>query len=365
MRTKDFYYNLPEELIAQHPPERRDESRLLVLDRSGKLYDRKFPDLLEYLQPGDAMVINRTRVLPARLFGINEVTGARVEFLLLKRTAGDVWEALSKPARRARTGERFVFGEGLYGVVKGSSEGGGRFVEFEDSGVFEERLEALGEMPLPPYIHPASAGSAAHGNGNTHISSPEYNDSLKREQLESAKERYQTVYAKEPGSAAAPTAGLHFTPETLEAIRAKGVDIIEVLLHIGLGTFRPVSAENVEEHEMHSEYYEISADAKEHILAAKARGGRVFAVGTTSCRTLESAARSDWQALSGWTDIFITPGYEFKAVDALITNFHLPESTLIMLVSAFAGRERVLEAYAHAIEERYRFFSYGDCCLIV
>ncbi len=338
MKTSDFHYDLPEELIAQHPPKRRDESRLLVLERqTGRLFDRKFPDLLEYLRPGDALVINRTRVLPARLFGINEVTGARVEFLLLKRTAdGDVWEALSKPARRARTGERFRFGDGLTGVVKGSSEGGGRFVEFEYSGVFEERLEALGEMPLPPYIHEKSE-----------------------------KERYQTVYAKEPGSAAAPTAGLHFTPYTLEAIRAKGVDIIEVLLHIGLGTFRPVSAENVEDHAMHSEYYEISEDAKARVLAAKARGGRVFAVGTTSCRTLESAARSGWEALSGWTDIFITPGYKFKAVDALITNFHLPESTLIMLVSAFAGREAVLRAYAHAIEEKYRFFSYGDCCLIL
>ncbi len=368
MKTKDFRYDLPEELIAQHPAQRRDGSRLLVLDRhSGELFDRQFPDLIEYLRPGDALVINRTRVLPARLFGVNEVTGARVEFLLLKRTEGNVWEALAKPARRARTGERFCFGEGrLYGVVKGSSEGGGRFIAFEYSGVFEEHLEALGEMPLPPYIHPASAGSVfAHGNVNSHDSSPERSAVSKREQLESAKERYQTVYAKEPGSAAAPTAGLHFTPDMLEAIRAKGVDIVEVLLHIGLGTFRPVSAENVEEHVMHSEYYEISADAKERILAAKARGGRVFAVGTTSCRTLESAARSDWQALSGWTDIFITPGYEFKAVDALITNFHLPESTLIMLVSAFAGRETVLKTYAHAIEERYRFFSYGDCCLIV
>ncbi len=337
MKTKDFYYYLPEELIAQHPAERRDESRLLVLDRqTGRLADRRFSDLLEYLRPGDALVLNRTRVIPARLFGINEVTGARVEFLLLKRSEGDTWEALCKPARRARTGERFCFGEGLWGVVKGSSEGGGRFIEFEYDGIFEERLEALGEMPLPPYIHEKSA-----------------------------KERYQTIYAREPGSAAAPTAGLHFTRETLDTVNAMGVDVIEVLLHIGLGTFRPVSAENVEEHEMHSEYYEISEDAKARVLAAKARGGRVFAVGTTSCRTLESAARAGWEKLSGWTNIFITPGYEFKAVDALITNFHLPESTLIMLVSAFAGREAVLKAYAHAISERYRFYSYGDCCLIV
>ncbi len=337
MKTSDFYYDLPEELIAQHPAHRRDESRLLVLNRqTGKLAGRRFSDLLDYLRPGDALVINRTRVLPARLFGVNEVTGARVEFLLLKRAGGDTWEALAKPARRARTGERFCFGEGLWGVVKGSAEGGGRFVEFEYSGVFEERLEALGEMPLPPYI-----------------------------KEKSAKERYQTVYAKEPGSAAAPTAGLHFTQGMLDAVRAMGVDIIGVLLHIGLGTFRPVSAENVEDHEMHSEYYEISEDAKARIFAAKARGGRVFAVGTTSCRTLESAARSGWERLSGWTDIFITPGYEFKVVDALITNFHLPESTLIMLVSAFAGREAVLRAYAHAIEERYRFYSYGDCCLIL
>lgn len=337
MKKSDFYFELPEELIAQHPSKERDGSRLLVLDRrSGAISDRHFRDLPQYISENDALVLNRTRVLPARLFGVNVETGANVEFLLLKRIKNDTWETLVKPGRRAKTGARFRFGDSMECRVGESTDSGGRFVDFSYAGIFEERLDELGHMPLPPYI-----------------------------KQESDAARYQTVYAKESGSAAAPTAGLHFTLEMLESLGQKGVDVIEILLHVGLGTFRPVKAENVEEHKMHSEYYEVGSDVKERISRARSRGGRVFAVGTTSCRTLESVAISSFQKLSGWTDIFITPGFKFQAVDALITNFHLPESTLIMLVSAFAGRENVFGAYEHAIKERYRFYSYGDAMLIL
>lgn len=339
MNTKDFYYELPPELIAQTPAAVRDHSRLLVYHKdTGAIEHKVFCDVIDYLNPGDALVVNETRVLPARLIGQKEDTGGSMEFLLLKRVNYDTWETLVRPGRRAKPGAVFVFGGGkLRATVLDNSEDGGRIVQFHFDGVFEEILDELGQMPLPPYI---------------------------TEQLQD-KNRYQTVYAKEEGSAAAPTAGLHFTPELLDRIRQKGVDVVPVLLHVGLGTFRPVKEENIEDHHMHSEYYMVTQDAAERINAARARGGRIVCVGTTSVRTLESASTEDGivHASSGWTQIFITPGYRYKAVDALITNFHLPESTLLMLVSAFIGREEALSVYNTAVRERYRFFSFGDACL--
>ncbi len=341
MKTSDFYFDLPQELIAQDPLEDRSASRLLVLDKnSGELRHRHFRDILEYLRPGDCLVLNNTRVIPARLYGVREGTGAMIEILLLKRKENNVWETLVKPGKKARPGTRIVFGEGLLtGEVIDVVEEGNRLIRFTYEGVFEEILDQLGQMPLPPYI--------------TH----ELKD----------KNRYQTVYAKYDGSAAAPTAGLHFTPELLEQVRARGVRIAEVTLHVGLGTFRPVKVEDVKKHHMHSEFYQIDEDAARIINETRARGGRVICVGTTSCRTIESAAAEDGMlaSCSGWTEIFIYPGYRFKVLDGLITNFHLPESTLLMLVSALAGREHILNAYAEAVRERYRFFSFGDAMLII
>ncbi len=353
MKTSDFNYALPKELIAQDPLEDRSASRLLVLDReTGKWEHSVFKQITNYLKPGDCLVLNNTRVIPARLFGVREETGAAIEILLLKRLDADTWETLVRPGKKARPGTRIVFGEGLLvGEVLDVLEEGNRQIRFSYDGIFEEILDALGQMPLPPYI--------------TH----ELKD----------QNRYQTVYAKVDGSAAAPTAGLHFTPELLAEVREKGVDIAEITLHVGLGTFRPVKEEEIADHHMHAEYYEIDADAAEKINRAHAGGGRVVCVGTTSCRTIEAAAQrvldaqdpaesadSDWEILpaSGWTDIFIYPGYEFKLTDALITNFHLPESTLLMLVSAFAGREHILAAYEEAVREEYRFFSFGDAMLL-
>ena len=339
MKTSDFEYELPEELIAQTPVEPRDHSRLMVVNRrDGQIYDRHFYDLPQYLRAGDALVINETRVLPARLLGEREGGGA-CEVLLLKQLSPKRWETLVRPGKKLKPGAVVRFGGGLLkGIIDQPTEAGGRIVDFECEGVFEETLDKLGQMPLPPYIH---------------------------EQLRDP-ERYQTVYARELGSAAAPTAGLHFTPELLDAIRAMGVEIIPILLHVGLGTFRPVKVENIEEHKMHSEFYSVSEQAAARINAIKAAGGRIVAVGTTSVRTLESAAvqKGVVAAGSGWTDIFIRPGYEFRLVDALITNFHLPGSTLLMLVSALMGRENALKAYARAVEKRYRFFSFGDAMLI-
>ncbi len=344
MKTSDFYYDLPPELIAQHPAQKRDESRLLVYHRDSKqVEDRHFYDLPQYLRPGDCLVLNRTRVIPARLIGerITEdgTKGGAMEFLLLKRLSDCRWETLVKPGRRAKTGARFRFGDELTAEVEESTPTGGRIVRFTFEGIWEEVLERAGSVPLPPYI---------------------------TEQLED-KERYQTVYAKEEGSAAAPTAGLHFTKELLERIRQMGVSVVEILLHVGLGTFRPVKAENIEDHQMHSEYYEVSEENAAALNACRAAGGRIVCVGTTSCRTLETATDEAGvvHAQSGWTDIFITPGYRFKAVDALVTNFHLPESTLLMLVSALSTREAMLSVYRHAVEERYRFFSFGDAMLIL
>jgi S-adenosylmethionine:tRNA ribosyltransferase-isomerase len=343
MDVSEFDFHLPEELIAQSPPPRRADSRLMVLDReTGELEHRRFSDLTEYLRPGDVLVINDTRVRPARLIGMKKETGGRVEILLLKPLGEDRWEVLAKPARRLKPENTVLFGNGeLRAVVEGESDvAGGRIVrltyEAED---LEALLERLGEMPLPPYI---------------------------RKRLEDP-ERYQTVYARAVGSAAAPTAGLHFTPELLEEIRGKGVDIASVTLHVGLGTFRPVTAERVEEHRMHAEYYEVDEEAAERIRAARKRGGRVVAVGTTSVRTLETVAGLHGEIVpaKGWTDIFIYPGYRFRAVDALITNFHLPRSTLLMLVSAFASRRQILAAYEEAVNRRYRFFSFGDAMLIL
>ena len=340
MDVKDFYFDLPKEQIAQDPLKDRSSSRLLVLDReSGAVQHRGFRDLLDYLHPGDCLVINNTKVIPARLYGEREGTGAQIEILLLKRKEGDVWETLVKPGKKARPGTRILFGGGLLcGEVIAVVEDGNRLIRFSYEGIFEEILDQLGQMPLPPYI--------------TH----ELTD----------KNRYQTVYAKYDGSAAAPTAGLHFTPQLLAAIREMGVEIAEVTLHVGLGTFRPVKAQTVQEHHMHSEYFSIDEEAAEKINRARAGGGRILCVGTTSCRTLESAAAEDGflAPASGWTDIFIYPGYRFKIMDGLITNFHLPESTLLMLVSAFAGREHVLAAYEEAVREGYRFFSFGDAMLI-
>lgn len=343
LTTKDFDYHLPERLIAQTPLADRAASRLLVLDRqTGQKQDLHFDQIINFLNPGDALVVNETRVIPARLFGIKPETGGHLEVLLLNNTQGNQWECLIKPARRAKTGTQIVFGEDgrLTATVVSEGDHGGRIIEFSYEGVFLEILESLGQMPLPPYI---------------------------KERLEDA-DRYQTVYAKENGSAAAPTAGLHFTDELLEAIKAKGVEIIPLVLHVGLGTFRPVSADSIEDHEMHAEYYQLSQASADAIQAVQARGGKIFAVGTTSVRTLETiAAKYDGQvrADSGWTQIFISPGFEFKVVDHLITNFHLPCSTLVMLVSAFYNREAVLAAYEHAVEAEYRFFSFGDSMLIL
>ena len=341
MKRQDFYYDLPQELIAQDPLEDRSSSRLLVLDKkTGETQHHTFREIVNYLNPGDCLVINDTKVIPARLIGAKEETGAKIEVLLLKRKQNDVWETLVKPGRKAKPGTRISFGDGLLkGEVIDVVDEGNRLIRFEYDGIFEEILDRLGQMPLPPYI--------------TH-------------QLKD-KDRYNTVYAAHEGSAAAPTAGLHFTPELLEEIGRKGVDIARVTLHVGLGTFRPVKVDDVENHHMHSEFYMIDEEAAEKINGAKARGGRVICVGTTSCRTIESAADENGRlkACSGWTEIFIYPGYTFKALGGLITNFHLPESTLIMLVSALAGREHVLAAYEEAVRERYRFFSFGDAMLII
>lgn len=341
MDVKDFDYELPEELIAQDPLEKRSNSRLMVLNRqNGDVTHRHFYDIREYLKPGDCLVINNTKVIPARLFGEKEETHSKIELLLLKRKTGDVWETLVKPGKKAKIGAKFSFGEGLLkGEIIDIVEEGNRLIRFSYEGIFEEILDELGQMPLPPYI--------------TH-------------QLKD-KNRYQTVYAKYEGSAAAPTAGLHFTKELLDEIRQMGVRIAEVTLHVGLGTFRPVKVENVQDHHMHSEFYMISAEAAEIINETRRHGGRVICVGTTSTRTIESAADEDGilRESSGWTDIFIYPGYRFKVLDGLITNFHLPQSTLIMLVSALAGREHVLAAYEEAVEQKYRFFSFGDAMLII
>ena len=340
MKVKDFYFDLPKELIAQHPVKKRDESRLMVVNKTNnEIKHRQFKNIIEYLNPGDCLVLNDTRVLPARLLGVKEGTGGKMEFLLLKRIDINHWETLVKPGKKAKIGTRFVFGNGeLKADVISVSEGGSRIVRFEFDGIFEEILDKLGEMPLPPYI---------------------------TEKLED-KERYQTVFSKAVGSAAAPTAGLHFTEELLAQIKAKGVKIAFVTLHIGLGTFRPVKTDVVEEHEMHSEYYVLNKETAEVINEAKENGGKVIAVGTTSNRTLESIADESGKVCekSGWTDIFIYPGYKFKIVDAIITNFHLPESTLIMLVSAFAGQELIMGAYSMAVKEKYRFFSFGDAMFL-
>ena len=340
LKKEDFYFDLPEELIAQDPLEDRSSSRLLVLDKeTGDVEHHVFKDIVEYLNPGDCLVINDTKVIPARLIGEREGTGAKVEVLLLKRNENDIWETLVKPGRKAKPGTKLVFGNGLlHAEVLEVVEEGNRMIQFHYEGIFEEILDQLGQMPLPPYI--------------TH-------------QLED-KNRYQTVYAKNTGSAAAPTAGLHFTPELLKQIEEKGVDIAHVTLHVGLGTFRPVKVENILEHHMHSEFYQIEQSEADKINRAKDNGHRVICVGTTSCRTVESAADENGRLheCSGWTEIFIYPGYRFKILDCLITNFHLPESTLIMLVSALAGREHVLAAYEEAIKERYRFFSFGDAMFI-
>ena len=341
MKRQDFYYDLPEELIAQDPLEDRSSSRLLVLDKeTGATSHHIFKEITGYLKEGDCLVINDTKVIPARLIGAKEGTGAKIEVLLLKRKENNIWETLVKPGKKAKVGTRIVFGEGLLvGEVVGIVEEGNRLVKFEYEGIFEEILDQLGQMPLPPYI--------------TH-------------QLED-KNRYQTVYAKHTGSAAAPTAGLHFTPELLKEIEEKGIDIARVTLHVGLGTFRPVKVDEITDHHMHSEFYQVDEEAAKKINCAKDSGHRVICVGTTSCRTIESAAdeTGHQKPTSGWTEIFIYPGYKFKILDGLITNFHLPESTLIMLVSALAGREHVLAAYEEAVQERYRFFSFGDAMLIV
>lgn len=341
MNTADFDFHLPEELIAQTPLEKRDASRLLVVDRSsGEFSDQHFDSIIDQLQPGDALVMNNTRVLPARLYGEKPGTGGHVELLLLKNTEGDQWEVLAKPAKRLKVGAQVSFGDGrLTATVVDELEHGGRIVRFDYQGIFLEVLESLGEMPLPPYIH---------------------------EKL-TDRERYQTVYAKENGSAAAPTAGLHFTKELLAQIEAKGVKLVYLTLHVGLGTFRPVSVDNLDDHEMHSEFYTLSEEAAATLREVKANGHRVIAVGTTSIRTLETIGnkfKGDIQADSGWTNIFIKPGYQWQIVDAFSTNFHLPKSTLVMLVSAFAGRDLTLKAYEHAIAERYRFFSFGDAMFI-
>lgn len=340
MNVRDFYFDLPQELIAQDPLEDRSASRLLVLDKhTGEIQHRHFRDILSYLRKGDCLVINDTKVIPARLFGVKEGTEAKIEILLLKRKENDIWETLVKPGKKAKVGTVITFGEGLLkGTVIDVVEEGNRLIQFSYEGIFEEILDRLGQMPLPPYI--------------TH-------------QLKD-KNRYQTVYAKHEGSAAAPTAGLHFTKELLEEIEDMGVAIAHVTLHVGLGTFRPVKVDEIEAHHMHSEFYIIEEEEAKKVNEAKQNGGRIVCVGTTSCRTVESASTEEGilKAGSGWTEIFIYPGYRFKILDCLITNFHLPESTLVMLVSALAGRDHVLHAYAEAIKERYRFFSFGDAMLL-
>ena len=341
LSTADYYFDLPEELIAQDPMAKRDECRLLYMDKeTGKVEHHVFNEVINYLEPGDCLVLNNTKVIPARLLGVKEETGAAVEILLLKRKEADVWETLVKPGKKLRPGARVSFGDGiLKAEILDIVDEGNRLVKFYYDGIWEEVLDRLGEMPLPPYI--------------TH-------------KLQD-KNMYQTVYAKFEGSAAAPTAGLHFTDELLEKIREKGIDMAFVTLHVGLGTFRPVKVDNVKEHHMHTEWYQVTQEAADKINKAKESGHRVICVGTTSCRTIESAASEDGKlsASSGDTSIFIYPGYKFKLMDGLITNFHLPESTLVMLVSAFAGREHVLGAYEEAIKERYRFFSFGDACLFI
>ena len=340
MKRSDFYYDLPKELIAQTPIEPRDSSKMLVIDKkSGECTHRIFRDVIEYLNPGDCIILNNTKVLPARMYGERTDTGSVVEFLLLNQKSHDTWEVITGPGKKARVGHKFVFGGGLLTAeIIEVLPDGNRIAKFGFEGNFFDVIDKIGEMPLPHYI---------------------------TEKLED-KDRYQTVYAKEEGSAAAPTAGLHFTPELLEKIKEKGIEIGFVTLHVGLGTFRPVKADNIEEHHMHSEHYHLPAETADIINRTKARGGRVFAVGTTCCRTLESVAtfRGEIKEDDGWTDIFIYPGYEFKCIDCLITNFHLPESTLIMLVSAFCGYENTMNAYKIAVENRYRFFSFGDACLI-
>lgn len=340
MDVKDFDYDLPEELIAQDPLEDRSSSRLMVLDKkTGEVSHHIFKEIIKYLRPGDCLVLNNTKVIPARLYGVKEGTMAKIEILLLKRKQNDVWETLVKPGKKAKPGTKIIFGDGiLTGEVIDVVDDGNRLIQFSYDGIFEEILDKLGQMPLPPYI--------------TH-------------QLKD-KNRYQTVYAKYDGSAAAPTAGLHFTKELLNEVKEKGVDIAEVTLHVGLGTFRPVKVDNVLDHHMHSEFYMVSQEAADKINNAKKNGGRIISVGTTSTRTLESAADENGMLheCSGWTDIFIYPGYKFKVIDCLITNFHLPQSTLVMLVSALAGREHILSAYKKAVEEKYRFFSFGDAMFI-
>ncbi|MFW8617691.1 tRNA preQ1(34) S-adenosylmethionine ribosyltransferase-isomerase QueA [Enterococcus innesii] len=341
LTTEDFDFDLPEELIAQTPLSDRSSSRLLVVDReTGKFEDKHFYNIIDELAPGDALVMNDTRVLPARIYGEKQETGAHLEILLLNNIEGDTWETLIKPAKRAKVGTKITFGDGrLEAVVEEELDHGGRIIRFQYKGIFLEILESLGEMPLPPYI---------------------------KERLEDP-DRYQTVYAKENGSAAAPTAGLHFTPELLEQIAAKGVKLVYLTLHVGLGTFRPVSVDNIADHEMHSEFYRLTEEAAAQLNEVRANGGKIVAVGTTSIRTLETIGTKfdgKIKADSGWTSIFITPGYQFKIVEAFSTNFHLPKSTLVMLVSAFAGRDLTLSAYQHAIDERYRFFSFGDAMFL-
>ena len=340
MKVSDFNYNLPKELIAQVPIKNRDQSRLMVLDRKNKTIEHKiFKDIIDYLQPGDCLVRNNTKVIPARLYGVKEETGANVEFLLLKRVDGDIWEVMVKPGRKLMPGVRVEFGNGLLKAeILEKLEDGNRKVKFEYNGIFNEILNEIGLMPLPPYIH----------------------EKLKE------KDRYQTIYAKYEGSAAAPTAGLHFTDELFEKLKEKGVEVANVTLHVGIGTFRPVKVENIEEHDMHSEHFYIKSEDAEKINKAKREGHRVIAVGTTSCRVLESIADENGyvKEVEGDTNIFIYPGYKFKCLDALITNFHLPESTLIMLVSALAGKDFIMKAYEEAVKEQYKFFSFGDAMFI-
>lgn len=339
MKKSDFYYDLPEELIAQHPAEPRDSARLLVYHKnSGKIEDKHFYDIIDYLRPGDVLVVNDTKVIPARIYGYRDTTGGKIEFLLHKRVDLTDWEVLAKPARKALPGNIIRFSDKLYAEVLSCGEDGIRQVRFHFDGVFEDILREIGEMPLPHYIH---------------------------EKLEDD-EQYQTVYARESGSSAAPTAGLHFTEELLEKIKAKGVEIVKVLLHVGLGTFRPVKTDEITDHKMHSEYYCVTKEAADAVNKAKSEGRRIIAVGTTSVRVLESATfDGKLQEKSGFTEIFIYPPYKYKMVDALITNFHLPESTLVMLVSAFIGRENTLAMYQYAVEQKYRFFSFGDACFLV
>lgn len=340
MKVSDFNFDLPEELIAQHPLEKRDSSRLMVLNKeTGEIEHKVFSDIIDYLNPGDTLILNNTRVMPARLIGEKEETGGKIEFLLLKRLEGDKWECLAKPGKTAKVGRKFTFGNGqLKCEVVEVLETGNRVIEFSYDGIFEEVLDSLGEMPLPPYIH---------------------------EKLDD-RERYQTVYSKEKGSAAAPTAGLHFTKDLLKKIEDKGVNVGYLTLHVGLGTFRPVKVDDINDHVMHSEFYQLSKETADLINKTKENGGRIISVGTTSTRTLETIGDENGKVreCSGWTDIFIYPGYKFKIVDNLITNFHLPESTLIMLVSALAGQEHVLNAYKTAVKDKYRFFSFGDAMFI-